>query len=125
MSDHGGNDRPSPQTEAGHAAAQPGIPNLVPRALGVLVLWLTGGALFLLNRFLPLGTADCDYEQHAACDPSTLDLAMAIPDITIPLAVLAGTWGLFSRRPGVAPLAWISSILAIITSTGAAFAIAT
>ncbi|MBL1101013.1 hypothetical protein [Streptomyces coffeae] len=117
------NDRRGWQVEAERDAAayvaregRPGAADIVLRVLGVLVLWLLSGALLMMGMLSPMGTANCDYEQHALCDESTLNLVMAIPAINAPLAALVGTWGCLSRRPGVAPVAWTSAVVLVIVA---------
>ncbi|MEU8826220.1 hypothetical protein [Streptomyces sp. NPDC048636] len=123
MNDQAGDDRTGWQVEAerdaARAAARKGRPDVTGmglRALGAIVLWLMAGGLFLMGMLLPWTTTNCDYEQHAVCDKSTLDLAMAIPTLTAPLAALIGTWGAFSRRPGVAPVAWVSAVTLVLVA---------
>lgn len=121
MHDQAGNDRTDWQVEAERDAAmaaarrrQPDRAGMALRVLGAILLWLMAGALLWTGMLLPWGTANCDYEQHAVCDEFTLDLAMAISTLTAPSAVLVGTWGAFSRRPGVAPVAWTSAVTLVI-----------
>ncbi|MDT0545641.1 MULTISPECIES: hypothetical protein [Streptomyces] len=123
MHDQAGNDRTGWQVEAERdaamAAARKGRPDragMALRVLGTILLWLMAGALLWTGILLPWGPANCDYEQHAVCGKSTLDPAMAISTVTAPLAVLVGTWGAFSRRPGVAPVAWTSAVTLIIVA---------
>lgn len=123
MNDQAGSDRTGWQVEAERDTAmaaarreRPDTAGMVLRALGAIVLWLMAGALYLMGMLLPWGTAECDYEQHAVCDKSTLDLVTAIPSITAPLAALVGTCGVFSRRPGVAPIAWTSAVALVIVA---------
>lgn len=107
------------ERDAAMAAARRGRPDtagMALRVLGAILLWLMAGALFWTGMLLPWGTANCDYEQHAVCDNFTLNLAMAISTVTAPSAVLVGTWGAFSRRPGVAPVAWTSAVTVVIVA---------
>lgn len=86
------------------------------KIVGGVTLWLFAAYTFLILPLSVMASDNCNQgDTRTICSVGAQQSVGLIPELTVPIAIALGTWGLCSRR-NRAYLAWVAAVLLLLAA---------
>ncbi|MEU2869958.1 hypothetical protein ABZ769_12235 [Streptomyces olivoreticuli] len=88
--------------------------SLVLKFVGGVILWLFAAYTRVVLPLSVMASDNCNQgDTRTICSPAAQEAVGTIPAITVPIALVLGTWGVCSRWKW-APAAWVTAVVLLM-----------
>ncbi|MFI1797027.1 hypothetical protein ACH427_06645 [Streptomyces sp. NPDC020379] len=90
--------------------------SVVLKFVGCVVLWLFAAYTLFVLPLSVMASDNCDQgDTRTICSVDVQQAVGLIPELTVPIALAVGTWGICSRRRW-APAAWVTAVVLLMAA---------